>query len=562
MKRSRFGPVLGLMVVLVVAVGSSTAQAEPQRTGAAAAALTDKAILFAADGMRPDLDGAVRRSRALMPTYADLMADGVRGANGLLQGFPPNTGVGWHTLATGSWPAAHGSVEQHVLPDRRGQLQQPDRLRDRPGSSSPTISRRRPSAQARRSSRSSGSLRATSSPQLQGPVVDFRTFFSNRGILLNYDLPGQPGGANALRRVATSESTSMPAVGWTNVPASFSPAMQEQLKLDEYRLSRPTDNVDRFYDLYIYDSTERLDDELRQRARWCRPRPERTARAVTDARSRAIGRTFKVGLDRRPRRADRRVLREGDRDRARTCPSSGSTSRRSRASTRRTTRSGRPARLAFAETLAHRSSRRSIAADFAPLEAGIVDEDTYVQQGLIWKDAHFALPAPHLRHAERSSRICCCSETRSRTSSATSSWRSTRRPTWTGTPNPYFDDVTNDDIPDGRTAIREGYVQSAYAEADETLGARPRADGRRTRRSFASSDHGFAPQWYAVNAGKILADAGHHRRRSNLSNCRAPAAPATLAKACWAGGTAQIYINLAGRDPGGHRPGGGLRDRP
>ena len=34
-------------------------------------------------------------------------------------------------------------------------------------------------------------------PALQGPVVDFRTFFSNRGILLNYDLPGQPAGANA-----------------------------------------------------------------------------------------------------------------------------------------------------------------------------------------------------------------------------------------------------------------------------------------------------------------------------------------------------------------------------
>ena len=25
---------------------------------------------------------------------------------------------------------------------------------------------------------------------------------------------------------------------------------------------------------------------------------------------------------------------------------------------------------------------------------------------------------------------------------------------------------------------------------------------------FASSDHGFAPQWYAVNVPKVLADAG------------------------------------------------------
>ena len=32
-----------------------------------------------------------------MPTMAGLMADGVKGKNGLLQGFPPNTGVGWAT---------------------------------------------------------------------------------------------------------------------------------------------------------------------------------------------------------------------------------------------------------------------------------------------------------------------------------------------------------------------------------------------------------------------------------------------------------------------------------
>ena len=34
-----------------------------------------------------------------MPTYAQLMADGVRGDNGLTQAFPPNTGVGWYSLA-------------------------------------------------------------------------------------------------------------------------------------------------------------------------------------------------------------------------------------------------------------------------------------------------------------------------------------------------------------------------------------------------------------------------------------------------------------------------------
>ena len=44
---------------------------------------------------------------------------------------------------------------------------------------------------------------------------------------------------------------------------------------------------------------------------------------------------------------------------------------------------------AFEETLASQFPT-STAADFAPLEAGLVDEDTYAEQGLKWEDAHWA----------------------------------------------------------------------------------------------------------------------------------------------------------------------------
>ena len=37
-----------------------------------------------------------------MPTYASLMRSGATGDNGLTQGFPPNTGQGWYTMATGA----------------------------------------------------------------------------------------------------------------------------------------------------------------------------------------------------------------------------------------------------------------------------------------------------------------------------------------------------------------------------------------------------------------------------------------------------------------------------
>lgn len=58
---------------------------------------------------------------------------------------------------------------------------------------------------------------------------------------------------------------------------------------------------------------------------------------------------------------------------------------------------------------------------------------------------------------------------------------------------------------------------------------------------FASSDHGFAPQWFAVNVSKILADLGLGAEQT--SNCRA--ATGAKAKECHAGGTAQIYLNPA-----------------
>ena len=70
--------------------------------------------------------------------------------------------------------------------------------------------------------------------------------------------------------------------------------------------------------------------------------------------------------------------------------------------------------------------------------------------------------------------------------------------------NPKFDDVQcTGRGTAGRVAIREGYIRSAYADADEKLGiARELMGGNPT--TFAGSDHGFAPQWYAVNANKVL----------------------------------------------------------
>ena len=68
-----------------------------------------------------------------------------------------------------------------------------------------------------------------------------------------------------------------------------------------------------------------------------------------------------------------------------------------------------------------------------------------------------------------------------------------------------------------------------------------------------SSDHGFAPQFLAIDASLPLVELGL-LSKPQTSNCR-PATGETIgkAKACWAGGALQIYLNLAGRDPAGAR---------
>lgn len=78
-------------------------------TAAAAGAPASKVVFFSSDGMRPDLMETYAAQGA-MPTYLQLMGSGVRGVNGLLPPFPPITGTGWHTLATGTWPGEHGAT--------------------------------------------------------------------------------------------------------------------------------------------------------------------------------------------------------------------------------------------------------------------------------------------------------------------------------------------------------------------------------------------------------------------------------------------------------------------
>jgi len=497
----------------------------------------DKVIFFASDGMRPDLMEKYA-SLGLMPTYADLLAKGVAGANGLRQEFPPNTGVGWASLATGSGPGTHGSINNTF--HRTGETNFNNRT-----SFAATGILQADSIQqaAERSGKTVVSVEWVGSrslvPALQGPVVDFRTFFSNRGVLLNFDLPGQPGLANTFgvsyQRVDLDD-----AIGWTNTPSSFSPAKQETLTLTN-TASPAADNVTRTYDLFIYDSTN--DSTTNYDAVLVVPSTaaKNGAQAIanlsagewadvkvtlTGARVGQTAGFYIKAIEIAPDLSQFRIY--------------FTSIARANATYNAL---GVAGSLAFEETLAA-NFPTSTAADFSPLEAGIVDEDTYVQQGLFWKDAHFG----YLKYIfdELGVEPDLLMMGNPVTDEFSHQFMGLVTPTdMDGNPNPYYDDLTNDDIPDGRVDIREGYIRSAYMEANDTLGLGRELMGDGTT-VFASSDHGFAPQWYAVNVSKVLAGLGLATEQT--SNCRAAAT--AQAKECHAGGTAEIYLKVTGRDPG------------
>ena len=540
--RSRLAATVTVVALLAAIVPAASA-AKPTPPAPAPKPSTDKAIFFASDGMRPDLvDRFV--DEGSMPTFAEMYAAGVKGENGLTQAFPPNTGVGWYTLATGTGPGEHGSTNNTF--HRVGEAN----FNNRTGLGASILQADTIQQAAERAGKSVVSVEWVGSRthNLQGPVVDFRSFFSNRGILLNYDLGGQPAGANAFgvqyQRVVLDA-----AAGWSNVPASFSPAMQESIDLGANVANLANDVVD----LYIFDSTDDATTNYDSVIAVLNSAGKNGAQALATLNQGEWadvkigltgGRTAGMHLKAIDIAPDLSTFRVYFTSLARANASYGAL--------------GAAGSTAFEETL-NASFPSSTAADFAPLEAGIVDEDTYIQQGLFWADAHWA----YLRYILGTGPMATVgggtipalgveADLLMAGSPVTDEFAHqflglTVPTDMDGNPNPYFDDVTNDDIPDGRVAVREGYIRSAYEEADATLElALEHMGGLDETTVFATSDHGFAPQWWAVNTSKALQDLGFGPEQGN---CRAVAA--TLVKECHAGGTVQFYIDLAGRDPTG-----------
>jgi 2',3'-cyclic-nucleotide 2'-phosphodiesterase (5'-nucleotidase family)/predicted AlkP superfamily pyrophosphatase or phosphodiesterase len=543
--RVRAITVLTAIALLAGLVAAPAAAAPP--IGATA---SNGAVFFSSDGLRQDLVQKYA-AQGVMPTMAGFLKNGTSAAGGgMLTQAPPNTGAGWYTLATGAWPGITGSTNNtfHI----NGAP-----LSTRTSAFDANVLQVETLAQ----SAERGGLKVAQvewaggrNASIQGPTIDFQSFFSGRGVATNFigkagdvlfdDAPfitafglqfDHPAGYAG--QAAFPGAAPVVANGWTgSLPATFSPAMEIRLRVLDF-------GVDKYgLNAYIFDSTNdtttNYDKVLLS--------PTKNAAAAVGTLAKGQWADVKVKIDGGTSdglTAGMLVKVEeltADLSKVRLFHTSVS-----RAIASWPTWKGETGFTGdFAEYLAQKFPT-STAADFAILEAGVTSEETYVQQGMYWSTGH----VPMLRYVSDTYDPDLLMVGMPTTDEFQHQFLGLVSPTLPGgAPNPAYDDVDLNDVADGRVAAREGFIKSAYRESDRVLRIARSLVGRNPT-TFVASDHGFAPQFLAIDASLPLVEVGL-LSKPQTSNCRTATGEARgFAVACWAGGTLQIYLNIQGRDP-------------
>jgi 2',3'-cyclic-nucleotide 2'-phosphodiesterase (5'-nucleotidase family) len=580
----RFGVVTlaALVFAATAALGALSSDGRHDREHGAAEA--QKFVFFASDGMRQDLIGKYLDKKSTLATF---LKKGVRAeGNGLLTQAPPNTGAGWYSLATGAWPGVHGSTNNTFHINSRA-------FDTSTSFATPGILKAETIAQAaERAGKKVAQMEWVGGRNgvIQGPTIDFQAFFSGRGVSTNFT--GHPGEAifddpafiqsfglqfdhpaGFAGQAPFAGAAPVDATGWSGpLPATFSPAKEMRLRVldfgvDKYGLNAwifdSTNDHRTNYDMVLFSPTKSAADKVAILSKG----------EFADVKVKIIGGTS-AGLT-----AGMLVKVEeltSNLSRVRLFHTSVA-----RALATWPTWPGEPGFTGdFAEFLAQKFPS-SQAADFAVLEAGVVSEETYVQQGLYWKTGHLPM-LDYIVETYKPDFLMAGVPTTDEFSHQFLGLVTPKLPN--GAPNPAFDDVDLDGVKDHRVAQRDAFIAAAYNEANDVLTrARELMSGREHEHghgqgddnrgrghggddddgnahaddvdTFVSSDHGFGAQFLAIDASLPLVQLGL-LSKPQTANCRV-AAGETIgkAKACWAGGALQVYLNLAGRNPAG----GGLQ---
>jgi 2',3'-cyclic-nucleotide 2'-phosphodiesterase (5'-nucleotidase family) len=518
----------------------------------------DDFLFFAADGM---MQNSIERyaKQGVVPGFRQMLRHGARASGkGLLTQSPPNTGAGWFTLATGAWPGVHGSTNNTFHVNGQAFFGNPP---PRTAAFDPGVLQAETLAQAaERGGKKVAQIEWAGgrSGVIDGPTIDFRQFVSGRGVTTNYIAPTDDAAFTAsfglqfdhpvgfAGRAPFAEAAPSPATGWTDVPPSYSPPMEMRMRvldgtvdkygLNAYLYDSRNDGRTR-YDHVLFSPTEDGDDavgDLRE-GEWADVKVTIQGGALSGETGAMLVKVERLASDLSQVRLFHTSV--------------------TRANASWPSWPGEPGFTGdFADFVAERFPS-SQAGDFAVLEAGIVSEETYVEQGLYWETGHRPLIKYILDRYEPDVALVGYPVT-DEFQHQFLGLVTKRLPN--GAPNPAYDDVQVNGTPDGRVKEREAFIRRAYKGADATMRLAQERMRDRDLTTFVSSDHGFAPQFLAVDASKVLVDLGL-LSRPQTSNCRiASGETIGKAKACFAGGTVQIYLNLAGRDPAG----GGLTQVP
>src|SRR4051794_15310885 len=229
---------------------------------------SSKLLFFTSDGMRQDAieDFA---DEGVVPGFRDMLKHGAYASgHGLLTQAPPNTGAGWFSLATGAWPAVHGSTNNTFYingsplnPANPGTTGFNTSTAAFPGSGSILQAETLAQAAERGGKRVAQIEYAGGrSGAINGPTLDFRNFRSGRGVATNYVAPSDNEAftrsfglqfdhpAGFAGNAPFPQAAPADATGWTNVPKSYSPAKEMRLRVIDA-------GVDKYgLNAYLYDS--------------------------------------------------------------------------------------------------------------------------------------------------------------------------------------------------------------------------------------------------------------------------------------------------------------------
>jgi 2',3'-cyclic-nucleotide 2'-phosphodiesterase (5'-nucleotidase family)/predicted AlkP superfamily phosphohydrolase/phosphomutase len=516
-------------------------------------------VLYSSDGMRPDLMQTFAAAGA-MPTYSSLMRSGATGQNGLTQGFPPNTGQGWYTLATGAYPGVHGSTNNTFF-DTRQPFTSSTSFSFHGNGASPgsdptnVLEAQSVASSAELAGKKVAQLEWTGglNANINGPTVDYASFYSQRGVLespLNATKQASAGKFGLSYQVAAFT----PASGWTDAPASQLPAQQTVLALKSTSTAL---NPDRTFDLYVYATGNNGYDRALLVPSTAGKAASKSLATLVPGKYSAIKLTDADGLTGtaagesagfyvKLMTLSKDLSKFGLYFTSLTRPNAHCGTAACDALP-----AGAPGEDKLQKYIAD-NLPPAIFGDFAPEEAGIIDEDTWYQQVVDLNQAYDVAVFNYvLKQLQPGTNVLLAGiDQTDEVSHQVLGLLTPKAPD--GTANPYYDRVAGTGPRDHRVVQRLGYIVGAYHSADARLGLVRSLIGSDAD-VLASSDHGFAPQWYAVDAALPLKQLGL-QDVEQTANCRPAATSApggTIAKECEAGATAQIYLNLKGRDPDG-----------